>query len=81
MGPEDWPGGDEAWRDFRATQPTNAHSHIVAMLIGNSEAVPISKGVMQIGKYQNVMVVDADAQKGKTRTILVQVTGTRVCPS
>jgi hypothetical protein len=31
----------------------------------------------QIGTYQNVMVVDADGQKGKARTILVQITGTK----
>merc|ERR1719231_129444 len=49
IGPEDWPGGDDAWRDFRATQPVNAHSHIIAMMIGNSEMIPISQGVMQIG--------------------------------
>ena len=77
VGPDDWPGGDEAWKDFRATQPVNAHSHIIAMMIGNSEMVPISQGVMQIGKYQNIMVIDADGQKGKARTILVQITGTK----
>lgn len=32
--PPDWPGGDEAWRAFRATQPVNAHSHLIAWLLG-----------------------------------------------
>ena len=34
-GPSDWPGGDEAWRAFRAKEPVNAHSHLIAMLLGD----------------------------------------------
>ena len=36
-GPSDWPGGDVAWRAFRAKEPTNAHSHLIAMLLGEEE--------------------------------------------
>ena len=73
VGPEDWPGGDEAWREFRRTQPVNTHSHLVAMMLGTSECIPISKGVMQKGKYQSVLVADMDGPK--TRGIAVQITG------
>jgi len=80
-GPPGWPGGDEAWRAFRAKEPVNAHSHLLAMVLGTSESVPISGGVMKIGTYQNVIVVDADgcAPGGnqKKRTIAVQVTGSK----
>ena len=41
VGPPDWPGGDEAWREFRRTQPVNTHSHLIAMMLGTSECVPI----------------------------------------
>lgn len=34
VGPPNWPGGDAAWRAFRATQPVNAHSHLIAMCLG-----------------------------------------------
>ena len=74
VGPSDWPGGDDAWRAFRATQTPNAHSHIIAMLCGTSESIPITKGALSIGKYQNIIVVDADGPKEK-RTIVVQVMG------
>jgi thiamine phosphate synthase YjbQ (UPF0047 family) len=73
VGPDDWPGGDEAWRDFRRTQPVNTHSHLIAMMLGTSESIPISEGVMQKGKYQSVLVCDMDGPK--TRSIAVQITG------
>ena len=74
VGPSDWPGGDTAWRAFRATQTPNAHSHIIAMLCGTSESIPIHNSALSIGKYQNIIVVDADGPKEK-RTIIVQVMG------
>jgi len=74
VGPSDWPGGDAAWRAFRATQTPNAHSHIIAMLCGTSESIPIHNSALSIGKYQNIIVVDADGPKEK-RTIVVQVMG------
>jgi thiamine phosphate synthase YjbQ (UPF0047 family) len=73
VGPDDWPGGDPAWREFRRTQPVNAHSHLIAMMLGTSESIPVSKGALQRGKYQNVMIADMDGPK--TRTIVVQVMG------
>lgn len=80
-GPPDWPGGDEAWRAFRATQPVNAHSHILAMVLGNSESIPIHKGEMKIGTYQQILVVDVDGcapgGERKKRSISVQITGSK----
>lgn len=73
VGPEDWPGGDEAWRAFRRTQPVNTHSHLIAMMLGTSECIPISGGVMKKGKYQSILAVDMDGPK--SRGIAVQVTG------
>jgi thiamine phosphate synthase YjbQ (UPF0047 family) len=73
VGPDDWVGGDEAWRAFRRTQPVNTHSHLIAMMLGTSECIPISTGVMKKGKYQSILAVDIDGPK--TRVIAVQVTG------
>lgn len=73
VGPEGWVGGDEAWRDFRRTQPVNTHSHLIAMMLGTSECIPISDGVMKKGKYQSILAVDIDGPK--TRGIAVQITG------
>lgn len=73
VGPEDWPGGDEAWREFRRTQPGNSHSHLIALMLGTSESIPISDGDMKKGKYQSILVVDIDGPK--SRGIAVQITG------
>ena len=72
-GPSDWPGGDEAWREFRRMQPVNTHSHLITMMLGTSESIPISGGVMKKGKYQSILVVDVDGPK--SRGIAVQITG------
>lgn len=73
QGPSNWPGGDAAWREFRSKEPPNAHAHLIAMLLGTSESIPISNSEMKIGQYQNIIVVDADGPK--TRSIAVQITG------
>jgi len=73
VGPPDWPGGDEAWREFRRTQPVNTHSHLIAMMLGTSECIPISDGAMKKGKYQSILVVDMDGPKD--RGLAVQITG------
>jgi thiamine phosphate synthase YjbQ (UPF0047 family) len=69
-GPPDWPGGDEAWR---AQEPINAHSHLLVMLLGSSESVPIHKGELKIGTWQSVILAEFDG--ARKRTVAVQVTG------
>jgi hypothetical protein len=44
-----WPGGWEAWA---AQEPENAHSHLLSLMLGNSETVPISKGELKTGVWQ-----------------------------
>ncbi|KAJ1454079.1 hypothetical protein M885DRAFT_465600 [Pelagophyceae sp. CCMP2097] len=80
VGPDGWPGGDEAWRTFRQGEPVNAHSHLIQFVVGTTESIPIHEGLLKIGTYQNVIAVDADGPVGtlgspKTRTIVVQVQG------
>ena len=66
----------KAWREFRAGEPVNAHSHLIAMLAGTSESIPIHEGNMKIGTYQNIIIIDADGCDGtKKRNIAVQVMG------
>ena len=79
-GPPEWPGGDEAWREFRQGEPVNAHSHLIQFVVGTTESIPVHEAKLAIGTYQNVIVCDADGPVGtlgspKTRTIVVQVQG------
>ena len=59
--------------EFRRTQPVNTHSHLIAMMLGTSESIPISDGAMKKGKYQSILAIDIDGPKG--RGIAVQITG------
>ena len=71
-GPEGWPGGDEAWR---AQEPINCHSHLIVMLLGTSEAIPISGGELKLGTWQSVIMAELDGPR--TRTVAVSVVGVK----
>eukprot|EP00879_Flechtneria_rotunda_P010641 GHRR01011121.1.p1 GENE.GHRR01011121.1~~GHRR01011121.1.p1 ORF type:complete len:204 (+),score=20.41 GHRR01011121.1:152-763(+) len=68
--PEGWPGGWQAWA---AQEPENAHSHLLSMVLGNSETVPVTKGDLALGTWQSVMLVELDGPR--TRTVGIQVIG------
>lgn len=70
--PPNWPGGWEAWA---AQEPENAHSHILSMVLGNSETIPVTHGKLALGAWQSVMLVELDG--ARTRTVGIQVVGTQ----
>jgi thiamine phosphate synthase YjbQ (UPF0047 family) len=71
-GPPNWPGGDEAWR---AQEPVNCHSHLLTMLLGSSESVPVSNGELKTGTWQSIILAEMDGPR--MRTIGVQITGVK----
>lgn len=60
----------QAWRD---QEPINAHSHLLSMLVGSSESIPVTGGKMVIGQWQSVLMVDLDGPRD--RTVGVQLMG------
>ena len=60
-------------RDCPPDEPENAHSHLAAMLLGSSEAVPVRAGKLMLGQYQSVMLCELDGPR--TRSVSVQVFG------
>ena len=60
----------QAWRD---QEPINAHSHLLSMLLGSSECIPVVDGSMVIGQWQSILLVDLDGPRD--RTVGVQVLG------
>ncbi len=60
----------QQWRD---QEPINAHSHLLVMLLGSSESIPVHDGRMVIGQWQSVLLVDCDAPRD--RTVGVQLMG------
>jgi len=56
-------------------EPINAHSHILAMLMGQGESVPVHEGKLVLGTYQSVIFLELDGQPERQRKIGVQVHG------
>ncbi|MGD1855173.1 MAG: secondary thiamine-phosphate synthase enzyme YjbQ [Leptolyngbyaceae cyanobacterium] len=61
-------------RDVPPDEPINAHSHLMAMTLGNSETVPIMDGRLALGTYQSVMLADLDGPR-QGRQVLIQICG------
>ena len=57
---------DEMWHDG------NGYSHIRASIVGNSTMVPLLEGALQLGQWQQIVLIDFD-NKARTRTVHVQL--------
>lgn len=57
-----------------AWQDGNAHSHLRASLLGSSLSIPIRKGALALGTWQQVVFVELDIRP-RRRRILVSVVG------
>ncbi|MDJ0742794.1 MAG: secondary thiamine-phosphate synthase enzyme YjbQ [Xenococcaceae cyanobacterium MO_167.B27] len=60
-------------RDVPPDEPENAHSHLMAMMLNNSEIIPIVNGELALGTYQSILFFELDGSR--SRSILVQITG------
>ncbi len=60
-------------RDVPEDEPENAHSHLIAMMLGNSESIAVVDSTLVLGAYQSVMAVELDGPR--ERRISVQVIG------
>lgn len=54
-------------------EPKNAHSHLMAMMLNNTEIIPIVDGKLGLGTYQSILFFELDG--ARKRTILCQVSG------
>lgn len=54
-------------------EPENAHSHLIAMMLGNSETVTVHKGALVLGRYQSILFLEMDGPR--ERRLAVQVLG------
>jgi secondary thiamine-phosphate synthase enzyme len=53
-------------------QDTNAHAHLRAAIIGPSESVPVLRGELGLGTWQQIVLVDFD-DRPRDRVVSVQV--------
>jgi len=56
----------------RLNHDTNSHAHLRAAVIGPSETIPIVEGRLQLGTWQQVVLIDFD-DRPRRRTVTVQV--------
>ena len=59
---------DETWGD------ANGYAHLRASLYGPSLSVPVEKGVMTLGTWQQIIVIDHD-NRPRTREVIIQIMG------
>lgn len=57
---------DATWHDG------NGYAHVRASIIGNSTMVPLIDGALQLGQWQQIVLVDFD-NKARTRTVYIQI--------
>jgi secondary thiamine-phosphate synthase enzyme len=60
-------------RDVPPDEPMNAHSHLMAMMLNNSEIIPIVDGDLALGTWQSVLFFELDGPR--SRSILIQISG------
>ena len=58
--------------DIPEDEPKNAHSHMQALLLGNSVSVPFKDGILQLGPHQDVILVELDGPKERKIVISIQ---------
>jgi secondary thiamine-phosphate synthase enzyme len=70
IAPDDIPyAHDSAWGDG------NGRSHVKAAIIGPSLTIPVMKGVVQCGTWQQVVLLELDTRTTRSRTIICSVIG------
>jgi secondary thiamine-phosphate synthase enzyme len=56
----------------RLNNDTNSHAHIRAAIVGPSETVPVRGGRLELGTWQQIVLIDFD-DRPRQRTVVVQV--------
>lgn len=57
---------DSTWHDG------NGYAHVRASIVGNSTTIPLIDGALQLGTWQQIVLVDFD-NKPRNRTVYVQI--------
>ncbi len=65
---------DHPYEHNRLAGDTNSHAHIRAAIVGPSELVPVRGGRLDMGTWQQVVLIDFD-DRPRQRTVVVQVLG------
>jgi secondary thiamine-phosphate synthase enzyme len=56
-------------------EPINGHSHCKAVFLATSQVINVAGGVLQLGRWQRIFLVELDS--ARDRTVSVMIMGTR----
>jgi len=62
------------YEHHRTWNDGNGHSHIRASFLGSSMTVPFSAGALDLGTWQQVVLMELD-NGGRNRKVIIQLTG------
>ncbi|MCC7292568.1 MAG: YjbQ family protein [Phycisphaerales bacterium] len=65
---------EQTWHD------DNGHSHVCASMLGPSITVPLSRGELVLGTWQQIVLIDFDTRP-RQRTIVISLVGDAGAPS
>lgn len=66
---------DPAWQhNTRNAGEDNGHSHLRGQLQGPSVTIPFLGGLLQLGTWQQIVLIDFDT-RSRTRELIVQIMG------
>lgn len=66
-----WLHNDIHLRECPPDEPENAHSHLLAMLLGSSEVIPVADGALDLGRWQSVLLVELDGPRERQLSVRV----------
>ena len=53
----------------------NGHSHCRQITLGTSETIPLIDGILALGKWQSIFMIELDQEAQQPREIIIQVVG------
>jgi secondary thiamine-phosphate synthase enzyme len=68
------PAHPEWQHNVRNAGEDNGHSHLRGQLQGQSLTIPFTDGLMTLGTWQQIVVIDFDT-RARTREVIIQVMG------
>ena len=68
------PAGPNWQHNARNPGEDNGHSHLRGQLQGPSLTVPFSNGIMLLGTWQQIVLIDFDT-RARTREVIIQILG------
>jgi secondary thiamine-phosphate synthase enzyme len=60
---------DLAKRRCPPNEPKNAHAHLQALMLGAAQTVPVRNGVLCLGKWQRILLIELDGPRKRKITM------------